>query len=130
MVEAQGGDPRVVDDASRLPRAQETALFRAEKKGFLASLTPSALGYGLIELGGGRTRLGDAVNPSVGFVLHATVGQAVSRGEPIAAVHAADGAGIQMGLETLRKAALIADDSNVVLAQLPLLLRTVGEEEV
>ena len=88
IVEAQGGDPRVVDDPSRLPQAPVVAPFEAPRAGWLAAMPPRPIGHAIIALGGGRTRAEDVVDPAVGIVFHARVGERVERGQPIATVHA------------------------------------------
>jgi len=104
LVEAQGGDPAVVDDPGLLPRAPRTAELRSQGAGVVRECTPTRLGYGLTELGGGRSRLGDSIDVSVGFVLHVEVGQPVARGESLGTVHAANDAGLAVGLEVLGRA--------------------------
>jgi thymidine phosphorylase len=42
-----------------------------------------------IELGAGRTRADQKIDPAAGFELHQTVGARVARGEPLVTVHAA-----------------------------------------
>src|SRR6185436_8592851 len=61
IVEAQGGDPRVVDDPSILPQAAEVELYTAPRSGIVAHIEPRAIGRGITALGGGRTRLDDEI---------------------------------------------------------------------
>jgi pyrimidine-nucleoside phosphorylase len=104
LIDAQGGDASVTDHPERLPAAPETAVFRAPRAGIVRAIQPTLLGYGVIELGGGRKRLGERIDPAVGFVLHAGVNQSVTAGEPLATVHAANPAQARSGLETLGRA--------------------------
>ena len=104
LVSAQGGDPAVADDPSVLPSAPARELFRATFAGVVLQVDPKVLGQGVVELGGGRSRLGQAVDPSVGFIVHARPGRGVAEGEVLAEVHAADGDGVRRGIETLRRA--------------------------
>jgi pyrimidine-nucleoside phosphorylase len=87
MVELQGGDPRVIDDARRLPQARRTVTISSTKDGYLASLHCEQLGTAVVILGGGRERKEDSVDPAVGLVLHKKVGDQVSVGEPLATIH-------------------------------------------
>jgi pyrimidine-nucleoside phosphorylase len=87
MVELQGGDPRVIDDAKRLPQARRTVTISSTKDGYLASLHCEQLGTAVVILGGGRERKEDSVDPAVGLVLHKKVGDQVSVGEPLATIH-------------------------------------------
>lgn len=104
MVEAQGGNPAVVEDPAILPQASEVEVFRAPKAGTVARVEPRRIGFGVIELGGGRAKVGDTVDPSVGFVVTARPGDKVQAGEPIASVFARDRAGIDHGLKVLAEA--------------------------
>jgi thymidine phosphorylase len=87
MVELQGGDPRVIDDAKRLPQAEHTATISSTKDGYLASLQCEQVGTACVILGGGRERKEDSVDPAVGIVLHKKVGDQVSAGETLATIH-------------------------------------------
>src|SRR6185503_7006085 len=69
VIEAQGGNPGVVEDPAVLPQAAECELFTAPRRGFVARIEPRTIGRGIVEMGGGRTRLDDVIEPSVGFVI-------------------------------------------------------------
>jgi thymidine phosphorylase len=111
LVELQGGDPRVLDDPARIPRAPIVQVLEAPREGFVAKISPVTLGYGVVELGGGRRRMDDSVDLTVGFVLHAGPGDRLERGEPVGEVHAADETGLQIGLNILATAVEIADEA-------------------
>jgi pyrimidine-nucleoside phosphorylase len=87
LVEAQGGDAGIVDSPDRLPTATLTRVVLAPKGGFVRSVDPRQIGWAVVAMGGGRKRLGDALDPSVGFELHVTPGRAVEAGQPLATVH-------------------------------------------
>jgi thymidine phosphorylase len=70
---------------------------------------PRRIGRAIIALGGGRTAVEDAVDPTVGFVITVKPGDRVKAGEPIASVFARDAAGIATGLEALREAVVVGD---------------------
>ncbi len=101
LIEAQGGNPAIVDDPAALPQAQEVELFEAPVAGTVQSVDPRALGRAVIAMGGGRQRLGDPIDHSVGFVVSARPGAKVQKDEPIASVFAADRAGVEAGLAAL-----------------------------
>lgn len=87
MVEAQGGDPGVIDDPSRLPATRHRVPVLAPKAGVVAAIDSRALGLLSIELGAGRTRADQTVDHAVGIELGAQVGQTVQRDQPIAWLH-------------------------------------------
>lgn len=90
MIEGQGGDPGVVDAPDRLPAAAARVTVTAPEAGWIVDLEPRALGEAVVELGGGRRRAGDPVDPSVGLELVRRRGERVEAGEPLAVVLAAD----------------------------------------
>ncbi len=110
LVERQGGDPRVVADPDRIPRAPHQGAVLARRGGFVLGVAPVPLGYGVVELGGGRRRMEDAVDPRVGFVLEVRPGDEVRKGDLLGVVHAADTAGLARGVEILDGAVELGPD--------------------
>ena len=91
MVEAQGGDPKVIDDPDGvLPRAPARANVESPRSGYVASVDAEALGRAAAALGAGRARKGDPIDPAVGIELLPKVGDRVDVGEVVARVHARD----------------------------------------
>jgi len=86
-VEQQGGDPRALDDYSRLPTAPRTMAVVAPRAGFIAEMTAGAVGVAGMVLGGGRERAGDAVDHAVGIVCRAKPGERVAAGQVVYEVH-------------------------------------------
>ena len=127
IIEAQGGDPAVVNDPSLLPQAAECELFLAPRDGVVAQIEPRAIGRGITLLGGGRTKVEDTVDPTVGFVITARPGDIVRAGEPLATVFARNRDGISDGLQVLRDAVQIADEAEL---PLPLISHRVTEAGV
>jgi pyrimidine-nucleoside phosphorylase len=112
IIEAQGGNPAVVDDPAVLPQAAECELFNSPRRGFVARVEPRTVGRGVIALGGGRTTMDDRIDPSVGFVITARPGDWVEQGEPLATIFARDRAGVESGRHALRQALVIADEAD------------------
>ena len=127
IIEAQGGDPRVVDDPGLLPQANECELFLAPRDGVVAQVEPRAVGRGITLLGGGRTKVEDTVDGSVGFVITAKPGDIVRAGEPLGTVFARDRRGVEDGFRVLTEAVRIAEDAE---PPLPLISHRVTEAGV
>ena len=87
MVELQGGDPRSIDDTSRLPQARHWVKILSERNGFVSSFQGEQVGTACVVLGGGREKKEDAVDPAVGIVLHKKIGDSVSQNEPLATIY-------------------------------------------
>ena len=111
IIEAQGGNPAVVDDPALLPQAEACELYEAPRAGLIARVEPRAVGRGIIALGGGRTKVEDDVDPSVGFVITAKPGDRVEQGEPLATIFAKDAVGIAAGRQALEEAIEVSDAS-------------------
>lgn len=88
LIEAQGGDPRVVDDPSRLPSAPVKRRVIAPQAGVVARA--DALEIALVgkSLGAGRDRKDAPIDLAVGVVLNKKVGDRIEAGEPLAIIHA------------------------------------------
>jgi pyrimidine-nucleoside phosphorylase len=109
LIERQGGDPAVVEDPGRLPRAPVASVLEAPESGWIVRLEARGIGLAAVELGAGRATVEDEVDPAVGFVLHKQVGERVERGEPLLTVHAATEDGVEGALRRLRAAVSIAE---------------------
>ncbi|MFW6067252.1 MAG: thymidine phosphorylase [Myxococcota bacterium] len=90
VVAAQGGDARVVDEPDRLPSAPLVRPVPSPKRGYVQDVDPLQVGLVSMDLGAGRQRADQAVDPTVGVVLDRKPGERIERGDPLAHVHAAD----------------------------------------
>jgi pyrimidine-nucleoside phosphorylase len=113
IIEAQGGNPAVIEDPGVLAQASAVEVYRADRAGVVSAVEPRRLGRAIIELGGGRTKVDDTVDPSVGFVITVKPGDPVRAGEPIASVFARDEAGIAAGLRALSEAVTIGEEGRL-----------------
>jgi pyrimidine-nucleoside phosphorylase len=86
IVRLQGGDPRVVDDPSRLPRARHEARVHATADGFVAAIQCEQIGMASMMLGGGREKKEDAIDPGVGLIMEKRIGDAVKAGDTLCTV--------------------------------------------
>jgi pyrimidine-nucleoside phosphorylase len=121
LVEAQGGDVRVVDQPDLLPRAPVVETVQAAKGGYLAQADARLIGMTAVALGAGRERKGDPIDPAVGVVVHAKVGDRLSAGAPLFSVHASDSLKAQAAIEQLKPAFRLSSRS---IPALPLFYRT------
>ena len=87
MIEAQGGDPRVVSDPSLLEVAAHAVDIGAPRDGFVTGIDALAVGLAGVALGAGRTRADQAVDAAVGITIRTKPGSAVVRGQAMATVH-------------------------------------------
>ena len=91
MVEAQGGDPRVVDDPwAVLPRAHVTLPVPAPRAGWLAEVDAEQIGRAATALGAGRAKKGDPIDPAVGIEFLPKIGDRLDAEDDLAVIHARD----------------------------------------
>jgi pyrimidine-nucleoside phosphorylase len=127
IIEAQGGDPRVVDDPSLLPQAGAVEIYTAPRRGFIGRVEPRAIGRAIIEMGGGRSKMEDVIDPAVGLVITAKPGDWVEAGEPLGTIFARDRAGVDMARAALGVGVSIADEAEI---PLPLISHRVSQDGV
>ena len=115
IIVAQGGDPRVMDDPSLLPSAPVQTEYRALRDGVVQSVSPRAIGHGVVALGGGRRTMSDAVDPRVGFDIFVKPNVVVAEGDLMAIIHAADTSAAETARRALDDAIRIGDDPAALL---------------
>jgi len=113
IVEAQGGDPRVVDDYSRLPAAARREPWRAPRTGFVAAMDAELVGRAAVVLGAGRDRVDASVDHSVGIQVLSPVGARVAAGDAVVEVACDDAARLAAAMSLLDQAIAIGDAAPV-----------------
>jgi thymidine phosphorylase len=104
LVDAQGGDARMVDDPARLPHAPRVETLHATRGAYVAAIAADRVGIASVHLGAGREKKGDPIDLRTGIVLRAKVGDHVERGQPFADVHVAGREGDAAAVEEVRDA--------------------------
>jgi pyrimidine-nucleoside phosphorylase len=94
VIREQGGDPAILRDPSKLPRAPSVEPLLAPQDGVLSFSDCRQVGMAVAALGGGRARSGDRVDSAVGIVWRAVAGERVEAGRAIAEIHHRSGAGL------------------------------------
>jgi len=112
FVAAQGGDLAAVDDPSLLPAAPIVMELPAPRSGNISLVDPRELGFAVVELGGGRERKEDDIDPAVGIVLadDTKLGRAVEAGKPLMSVHARDAESLDRVAPRLAAAVQISEE--------------------
>jgi pyrimidine-nucleoside phosphorylase len=87
LVEAQGGDVEALDDPCLLPQPRRISFVPSPQGGFVRSIDSLAIAQVVKLLGGGRSVKGEALDLSVGVVLHKKVGDPVEKGETLAELY-------------------------------------------
>jgi pyrimidine-nucleoside phosphorylase len=111
MVQAQGGDGRVVDDPwGVLPAAPVIRPIVSNREGFLIMVDAEAIGRASAALGAGRMRKGDPVDPAVGIVFRPKIGDRVEAGQEIGSVHARDDDAVRACTDAVLSSIEIGDE--------------------
>ena len=109
IIEAQGGDPKVIDDYTRLPQAPYHHIVSAPRAGYVGAIDAELVGRASVALGAGRDRVEDPVDPAVGILLAAKPGDAVRAGDPVLEMHYRDRGRLEAALRLTSRAIAIDD---------------------
>jgi len=110
MVALLGGPSDFLGRADALlPRAPLTLAVAPSRAGFVAEIDARAVGLAVVELGGGRARAADAIDPAVGLTELAGLGAEVGPDRPLALVHARDRSAAEKAARRLVAAYRLAD---------------------
>ena len=71
----------------QLEKGAIRVVWKAKKRGYVNRMDTEALGRVVLELGGGRKKASDRVDPTVGLVFNRKLGSRVAAGDPLATAH-------------------------------------------
>ena len=109
-VRAQGGDARVADDLSLLPIGAHTREVTARESGWIEGFDAEGVGRAAMELGAGRARKEDTIDPGAGLDLHVKTGDRVEIGVPLGTLYTSDPALLDEAEERLCAAVRIGGE--------------------
>jgi len=108
---AQGGDPRVCDSPSDfLPLVTETVKVESRRSGYIKSIDTTEIGHTIAAIGGGRVRIEDVIDPTVGFFAERKIGDRLEAGEAIGVIYCADSAKAEEARSRIVEAYEIGDE--------------------
>ena len=90
MIEAQSGDPSVVESPSKLPSTAHTVDVLADAAGVVTAIDALEIGLSAVAMGAGRTRADQDVDHAVGIELCCRRGEPIEAGQPLAVLHVHD----------------------------------------
>jgi pyrimidine-nucleoside phosphorylase len=122
IITHQGGDPRVIDEPDRLPKAPHCHRFCSPHAGFVTDIDAEKIGRASVVLGAGRNRVEDTVDPAAGVLLLAVVGEKVKRGELLAELYYSEPSRLPAALALVEEAYKVGDEPA---APAPLVLETI-----
>jgi thymidine phosphorylase len=103
IIEQQGGDPKVIDDYGRMPKASAKDQLTAPADGTVTAMHAELVGRAAVALGAGRDRAEAGVDSAAGIDILAPVGATVRRGDPIFALACSDAARTACGESVARR---------------------------
>ena len=83
MVIAQGGDSRFIDDPTSLPQPRHVLEVCSPRGGYVAEVDALAIGRIVLQLGGGRTKTDDLIDPAAGVDSLVQQGESIAKGQPL-----------------------------------------------
>lgn len=87
FVEAQGGNPEVIDNPELLPQAEFKIPVKAERSGVVSAIDAEELGIAGMLLGAGREKKDSELDLAAGLILHKKIGDSVEKGETLVTIH-------------------------------------------
>ena len=114
MVRAMGGPPDIADDwHTHLPKAPVVGDVPAPNAGTISAIDGEVLGLAVVQMGGGRQVESDRIDPRVGITDMVALGTKVSRGDPIATIHAADEDSAEAAARAVLRAVTIGEHAGI-----------------
>ncbi|MBQ9307059.1 MAG: thymidine phosphorylase [Clostridia bacterium] len=110
MIRAQGGDPRVADDLSLLPKAAVIRDVPVGKAGIIQKMDTTALGLAAQAMGAGRVRKTDPIDYAAGYVLRVRIGDKVGPEDVLCTLHASTEAIADQAEQAIRDAIVIGEE--------------------
>lgn len=87
FVQAQGGNPAIVNNPNLLPKATHQFELESEATGFITKLVADQIGKAVLALGAGRKDKSSEIDLSVGVILHKKIGEKVNVGDTLFTIH-------------------------------------------
>ena len=109
MIEAQGGDSRVIDDDRVLTIGKFTYDVTSPQDGYITHMNTEQCGIASVMLGAGRTIKDGPIDYSAGIVMHKKTGDSVTVGESIATLYASDESLLNNAAQTYLEAITIGN---------------------
>ncbi len=114
MVKYQGGDPETVISPEKYPLAAHRQVLQAPRSGFISGFDTRQVGLAGVQLGAGRARAEDPVDPRAGIVLFRKIGDRVEKGEPLLEIHTNRKASLKQAGERLLNSITINENAPAI----------------
>jgi pyrimidine-nucleoside phosphorylase len=122
LVEAQGGDTKVVDNTDLLPDTQFSETYKSKKEGYISELNALDIGLASVKLGAGRETKASVIDFGAGIVLKKKIGDYIKKDEVLAILYSNNSANFTKAEEFMDKAYKISEEKP---SHKPLILKTI-----
>jgi len=110
-IAAQGGEPRVCDAPEKfLPLVHESVKVESPRSGYITRVDTTEIGHAIAAIGGGRVRIEDTIDPTVGFIAELKLGDQVKSGETIGLVYCREDAAAREAVGRIQAAYHVSDE--------------------
>jgi pyrimidine-nucleoside phosphorylase len=109
IVEEQHGDVEVIKNPEKYPKAQFEFEIKSDREGYLSEMNSFEIGMASVELGAGRRKKEDDVDPQAGIVLKKKIGDKISKGETLLVGYTNKASAIEAASDQLFGAVTIAN---------------------
>jgi len=110
VIEAQGGDPAVIEDTSLLARSANEHVVAARRGGTIERCDALDIGVAAMRLGAGRETKESPIQPGVGITVEAKVGDRVEAGDALLRVRYDDDTNLPEAIDLAERAFVIGDE--------------------
>ena len=113
------------DPAKFLPLAKESFKVESPRSGFITKVNTAEIGHAIAAIGGGRVRIDDVIDPSVGFIAEVKLGDRVESNALLGTIYCRDESKAREAAQRIQAAYEVGDQPPTAL---PPLMREVINE--
>ena len=89
---------------------KDSVRVESPRSGYIKTVDTAEIGHTIAAIGGGRIRIEDVIDPTVGFIAERKIGDQVETGDVIGVVYCADSANAEEGAQRIGAAYRIEDE--------------------
>ena len=110
LVARQGGDTAFLENTASYPASNHEVDVLSHQSGFVTGVDTFSLGVVATELGAGRLKVDDTINPKAGIQIKKKIGDQIEIEEPIAVIHADNSNIVAPAADRVRSAFAIGNE--------------------
>lgn len=87
IIHFQKGNPKIIENENLLNISKNKIIIESKKKGFITNIDSKKIGNLVKNLGGGRNKINDIIDNSVGIKIFKKIGEQINEKEPICEIY-------------------------------------------